>query len=233
MKKRTNGKINGKYKGLAVAALVLGCLTMTGISAYFTATDTANNAFTVGNISLELQEPNWSEPNGEAVLPGQEIHKDPQILNDGINDEFVFLEVVVPYSRIQTANEDGSWNAATDVELFSYDVNTTDWVQVGDPVKDETEKTVSYVYAYAKDNVLTALEKDDTTSPLFEYVRFANVAAEAELVTDSLNVVVNAYGIQTTNINDGATTIDGVNNDGKTAPADVWAVIDTKRPELQ
>lgn len=233
MKQRNNGKMRGKHKALALAVMMLGCLGMTGISAYFTVSDTATNTFTVGNISLELQEPNWQEPNGESVLPGQEIRKDPQILNDGNNEEFVFLEVVVPYAHLQTANGDGTWNGAADVELFDYDIDTANWVQIGEATKDEVAKTMSYVYGYAKDNVMTALAQESITTPLFEYVRFINVADSAQLDASSLEVVVNAYGIQTTNINDGDTTIDGVNDDGKTAPADVWAVINTKRPAQQ
>jgi len=233
MKRENNRNKRGARKALVLAAMMMGCLGVMGISAYFTAADTATNTFTIGNISLELQEPGWDASNAENILPGQDIHKDPQIVNDGVNDEFVFLEVVIPYATLQTANGDGTWNAAADVELFSYDVNTTDWVQVGNAVKDEDAGTVTYVYGYAKNDAMTVLEKEDTTPALFEYVRFANVADASDLDASSLAMEINAYGIQTTNLNDGDTTIDGVNDDGKTAPADVWAVINAERPELQ
>ncbi len=233
MKKRNNRKNHGTHKALVLAAMMMGCLGVMGISAYFTAADTATNTFTIGNISLELKEPGWDTANAENILPGQDIRKDPQIVNDGINDEFVFLEVVVPYANLQTANGDGTWNEADDVELFSYDVNTADWVQVGDAVKDEEAGTVTYVYGYAKNDTMTVLQKDDSTSALFEYVRLANVAEGSQLDSSSLAMEIHAYGIQTTNLNDGDNTIDGVNDDGKTAPADVWAVIHAERPAQQ
>lgn len=222
-----------KGKALVAALALISCMGVMGISAYFTDADTADNTFTIGKISLDLLEPGWDEANAKSVLPAQEISKDPQVKNDGINDEFVFLEVVIPYVNAQTANEDGTWNAAADVELFSYDVNTTDWVQVGEAVKDATEKTMTYVYAYAKNGAMTALVKDETTSALFEYVRFADLAEGTSLEGTNSLLKINAYGIQTTNLNDSDSTIDGNNEDGKTAPAEVWSVIAAKKPALQ
>ncbi len=230
MKKGTNRK-NGK--ALVLALTMMSCLSVVGISAYFTDGDTAVNAFTVGKISLELQEPNWVEADAQNILPEQEIRKDPQVLNNGTNDEFVFLEVVIPYANIQTANETGAWNAAADVELFSYDLNSDDWVQVGEASKDESAKTMTYVYAYAQGETMTVLSKDTTTPALFEYVRFADVVESQQLDGTALQMEINAYGIQTTNLNDGDITIDGDNADGKTSPADVWAVVNAKKPAVE
>ena len=233
MKNNMNGtKRNKKNMVVALLAMV-SCLSVMGISAYFTDADTVTNTFTVGKISLELQEPGWVEDNAVNILPEQEIKKDPQVLNNGTNDEYVFLEVVVPYANVQTVADDGTAKAAEDVELFGYEVNTEDWVQVGTAEKDTDAKTVTYVYAYAKNGTMTVLSKDDTTSALFEYVRLANVAEGQDLDAVPAEVVINAYGIQTTNLNDGAENMDGVNDDGKTSPADVWAVIDAKRPSVQ
>lgn len=89
MKKSTRNK--------ALVLGLVGVMTIGGIAAYFTDGDTQTNTFTVGKISLDLQEPNWEPPKD--IVPEQEIKKDPQIKNDGINDEYVFLEVVVPYVK--------------------------------------------------------------------------------------------------------------------------------------
>lgn len=221
-------KTNANKTKLSIIALTLvACLMVAGISAYFTDADTTTNTFTVGKISLDLQEPDWDPPVD--ILPEQDIHKDPQIKNDGLNEEFVFMEVVVPYANVVTANEDGTRKAAADTELFSYEVNPA-WVEVGTAKKDATEKTVTHLYAYGSSTAMTALAKDATTPALFEYVRFVNVVEDQQLEAETLNVVVNAYGIQTTNINDGDATIDGVNNDGKTAPEAVWSVIANQKP---
>ena len=110
MKKR-----NLKMTALALA--LVGTLSVGGIMAYFTDGDTATNTFTVGKVSIDLQEPGWVPPTG--ITPEQEFKKDPQIKNDGINDVYVFMKVIVPYANVVTANHDGSKNAATDTELFS------------------------------------------------------------------------------------------------------------------
>ncbi|WP_291236988.1 TasA family protein, partial [Frisingicoccus sp.] len=87
---------------LALTAILAGTVSIGGIMAYFTDGDTATNTFTVGKISLDLQEPSWVPPTN--ITPGQEIAKDPQIKNDGNNEEFVFLKVTVPYANVVTAN---------------------------------------------------------------------------------------------------------------------------------
>lgn len=184
--------------------------------AYFTDGDTATNTFTVGKISLDLQEPNWEPPTD--ITPNQEIEKDPQVKNDGTNDEFVFVEVVVPYANVVTANEDGTKNAAADTELFSYDVNEG-WTEMGIGTKDEEDKTVTHRYVYGTAEACTALGKNATTPALFDSVTFANVVEDQNLEDSMQNIIINAYGIQTTDL-----------NGDKTAPDDVWAVLNNQLP---
>lgn len=220
MKKSTRNK--------ALVLGLVGVMTIGGIAAYFTDGDTQTNTFTVGKISLDLQEPNWEPPKD--IVPEQEIKKDPQIKNDGINDEYVFLEVVVPYANVTIASDDGTKaGEKKDTELFSYDVKDG-WVEVGTAKKDEAKKTFTHLYAYGTDEQMTALTKDQTTGSLFDWVRFANVVEDETLEETTQNIVVNAYGIQTTNINDGKDALDGNNADGKVKPADVWAVLSKQAP---
>lgn len=117
-------------KRLAVMASCLaGVMAIGGIMAYFTDADTATNVFTVGKVSLDLIEPNWDPENDDldgdglldayTITPEFEVQKDPQITNDGVNDEYVFMTVTVPYYNVVTA---------TEVGLVEEDVNG---VQVG------------------------------------------------------------------------------------------------------
>lgn len=193
------------------------------IMAYFTDADTATNTFTVGQVSLDLQEPNWDPDDAEDLVPNEEIQKDPQIKNDGVNDEYVFVEVIVPYDNISTVNDAGNKTAAADTELFSYDVNTG-WVEVGSSKKDIAAKTVTHLYAYGTSSAMTALDAGDTTPTLFDSVRFVNITEGSTLEGQSTNIVINGYGIQTTSVN-----VDE-NGVGKTAPADVWAVLSVQTP---
>ena len=77
---------------------------------------------------------------------------------------------------------------------------------------------------------MTVLGKNVTTGSLFDWVKFANVVEDEALEQTTQNIVVNAYGIQTKNIDDGKVSLDGMNDDGKVAPADVWAVLSKQAP---
>ena len=219
-------------KTMLVLTALIGTLSVGGIMAYFTDGDTATNTFTVGKISLDLQEPEWVPPIN--IVPEQEFAKNPQIKNDGLNEEYVFMKVTVPYAHLVTANEDGTKNPAADVELFNYNVNKG-WVEMEEnKVKDTVNKTITHLYAYTGDysTSMEALGVNETTPALFDYVRFANIVEDQTIETQTLNVVVNAYGIQTTNLNDGKANLDGLNDDGKLAPKDVWKIIETQNPSL-
>ena len=218
---------------LALTAILAGTVSIGGIMAYFTDGDTATNTFTVGKISLDLQEPSWVPPTN--ITPGQEIAKDPQIKNDGNNEEFVFLKVTVPYANVVTANEDGTKSRIADTELFSYDVKDG-WTEIDSKrVIDSSSKTVTHLYAYTGETAdsMKALAVNSSTPSLFDWVRFANIVEDQNLETTTQNIVIEAYGIQTQNIKDEKGNLDGDNNDGKTLPLDVWKVIENQNPSLQ
>ena len=215
-----------KVKAMIVAAALATILLIGGISAYFTDADTATNTFTVGKVSIDLEEPNWEEP--ENIVPGQEMDKDPQITNDGLNGAYVFMEVVMPYANIVTANADGTKNDAADTELFALLHKLDDgtyatgvkagWVQVGTEVKDENAKTVTYLYAYGTANGMTELAKDATTPTLFDKVKFVNAIEDQGLEGTTKEIVINAYAIQSSNIENAVT------------PAEVWTILNNQGP---
>lgn len=227
--KKQNSKTN---KSKALAGLMALTLVVGGVSAYFTDADTVTNTLTVGNVSIELQEPNWEVTNN--ITPGQEMAKDPKIYNDGINDAFVFMSVEVPYAAdVVCADEDGTKLVADDTELFAYDVNAG-WIELTDyMVKNEETKTVTHLYAYATDDVsttkvgdaMTALSAENTTATLFDQIRFANVVEDQNIETTTQNIVVKAYGIQTDNIGSLTGVIDGDNEDGTVIPSEIWDIL--------
>ncbi len=222
-----------KTKTMGLMALLIGTMSIGGIMAYFTDADTATNTFTVGKISIDLQEPEWLPPT--EIVPKQEFEKDPLIKNDGSNDAFVFLKVIVPYANIVTANEDGSKNPAADTELFSFDVNTG-WTElVSEKEKNTVNKTVTHLYAYTGETASTmaTLAVDASTPALFDYVRFANVVEDQMIESKSFDVVVDAFAIQTTNLNDGKTALDGSNTDGVSTPKEVWDILKTQNPSVE
>ncbi|MBO5389943.1 MAG: Camelysin metallo-endopeptidase [Lachnospiraceae bacterium] len=233
-------KSKKNVKQLVVVCALVGILSVGSILAYFTDADTATNTFTVGKVSIDLVEENWDPDTATQITPLEELAKDPKVENNGVNDAFVFLEVVVPYAEVTVAAQDGTKAAAKAwTELFSYTVDNTNWAEVTGtikdvtyPIVDQTAGTVTHLYAYGSDTELKAVAKDTETTTLFDYVRFANVIEDEGLEGTSLDIVVNAYAIQTTNINDGKTEIDGDNADGKTSPSEVWSVLYTQSPEM-
>ena len=75
---------------LAATAIVGGTL------AYFTdTTEEVRNEFTVGNVDISLDEPNWEYEGDKAnLVPGTQIAKDPTItVEDGSQDAYVFLKM--------------------------------------------------------------------------------------------------------------------------------------------
>lgn len=201
-------------KGILMSALI-GSLAMGGISAFFTDADTAVNTFTVGKVAIELSEPSWVPPT--EITPKEKIAKDPCVKNTGKNDAYIFAEVEIPYENVTTVSEQGIRNKKTETELFQYEIKDG-WIEIGTPVKDKEKGIISHWYAFGTKEAMKALKAEETTSAVFDSVTFANIVEDEGLEGRQLNIVVNAYAVQTANITAGS-------KDGKDQPEDVWAVL--------
>ncbi len=166
-------RLNRKW--ILVIALVLSMATaISGTLAYLTSTDTATNTFTVGNVSIDLEEPSYTG-NNQTLLPGVEIAKDPQIKNTGSSEAWVWMEITVP------------------TDLMSYiDWNTTDWT------KTETTSGTNTIVTLKRESKLPAGE---TTAKAFTKVALpASLTSMPEnLGTGTVDIVVNAFAIQDAN----------------------------------
>ena len=195
-----------------VVVLLALALIVGGIMAYFTSTDTATNTFTIGNVKIDLLEPAWTgaiatgedQPaSAQNMVPGGSVAKDPKIKNIGTNDANVFLKVEIPTYTV----------GGSDVDLFNLyyngasGVNTSAWKVVSDKTANGTH-TIVYAYASATNDAaaLTDLASNDETPVLFDHAQLttntaAVEAAAATSVADSgRSIVINAYGIQTTEV---------------------------------
>ena len=241
-----------KTRGIILAGSLAAVLTIGGSLAYFTDGDTAVNNFTVGRVSIDLREPGFEEDDQPPLVPDQEVVKDPQVKNDGINDAYIFAVVTVPYANVKAVSEAGALSAAANTQLFTYNLDSS-WTLVSSGTLngktlastsaiakataaagyvDTTAKTVSYAYAYTGSSA-AALEKvaaGDTTENVFPAVKLINVA-EDTIEETAPSVTVTAYAIQADMINNGDTTVDGTNASGKNDPASVWAIIQASQPE--
>lgn len=86
-------------KKLTAAALVVafGATAVTGATlAYFTDEKEATNTFTVGNVKIDLTEPQWEaqgKEDAKTVYAGEPLAKDPTVENKGENPCFVRVSV--------------------------------------------------------------------------------------------------------------------------------------------
>ena len=86
-----------KIFALMLCVALLAVAVVGGTLAYFTDTDDAKNVFTVGNVDIDLTEPQWdavveAEAN-KHVYPGEPLAKDPTVTNKGNNPCFVRISV--------------------------------------------------------------------------------------------------------------------------------------------
>lgn len=83
---------------LAATAVMLVCaMSIGGMLAYFTDTDTKENTFTVGKVEITLTEPKWDEAAAEEfnkLIPTRTIPKDPTItVAEGSQTAYTFMKV--------------------------------------------------------------------------------------------------------------------------------------------
>lgn len=189
--KRAEGiRLNGKTAARIGAIVLAGALTVGGSIAYLTDTGRTTNKFTVGKVEVQLDEPNWKEPDNQKLEAGQTFAKDPTVTNTGVNDAYVYLEVQVPMADVITANADGTRaasGAAVHQELFTFASNPG-WTQIS---KKEVSNHMVYTYSY--DEIMSAGQK---TRPLFNTMTFANVV-EGQIDLNKYEVPVHAFAIQT------------------------------------
>lgn len=211
-----------RNKNLVILAAVLLVFVIGTVSAYFTSSDKAVNVWTVGEVEIDLQEPSWDPDNPpEKIRPNQVFAKDPQIKNTGENEAFVFLKVRVPMADIASADvETGERVASVNKELFSYEVNQG-WAQIGNSSIENIDGVdyTTYIYAYGSEQACTKLNAGNTTSPaLFNEVKFVNAIEGQGLESVVIEMPIEAYGIQTTDITDRDVT----------SPEEVWNVLNNQ-----
>ena len=197
-----------KRKAFISIALVLA-LAITGALAFLTARDSAENKFTVGNVDIELTEPNWDENNAKNIVSGQIIAKDPTITNTGRNDAYVYMMVEIP-KAIETdiVSTDESGNEVTTTKsnypLFSFVANEG-WTPIDSQTGTNIDAYDYYLYGYN-----TALTPGNAAT-LFNEVAFANVTSDfvdtyaGENNDLSLDINVTGYAIQSDYYNNEAT----------------------------
>ena len=147
--------------------------------AYLTdTTETLTNTFTLGKTDIEIDEPEWEEP--EDIVPGQEIAKDPTVTVMAKSvDSYVFMSVSGIDAMEAAGFEVGEFNAA--------------WVKAD----DAEGKDGIYVYSDANGPAVVAKSDEDQELPaLFEKVTYK--AENTETKGGEFNLLVKAAAVQAT-----------------------------------
>lgn len=132
-------KTNKRTKRGAIAALCLaGVLAITGAFAFLSDSESAINRFSFADengeqtVDVRIDEPNWHEEDGKDILPLETVTKDPQVVNQGENDAYAFVTVLVPTAKEIKLNDNaGGVYTEHDVELFAYEVNEG-WTEISE-----------------------------------------------------------------------------------------------------
>ena len=204
---RKTQKSNLKRVILAVVgfAIVLA-MAIGGTALYLTDNDSATNTVNVGDVKVDLTEPNWEDT--EDVVPNQELAKDPQVTNTGVNDAIVFMTLEVPVANITVTADDGTKGTKTNSELFWFKDSTdgasthannfdSNWAHLDtrDTGATLTGATRTYVFAYK-----TAVAKDETTTPLFDKIQVKNFIENEIAAGATEQIQLKTYAIQASNI---------------------------------
>lgn len=86
-----------KITALSICAAMLIVAVVGGTLAYFTdTTDEYVNEFTVGDVDIELEEPDWDPDEDHILEPGVNFDKNPTItVQNDSEDAWLFLEVTI------------------------------------------------------------------------------------------------------------------------------------------
>lgn len=158
-----------------VVTLALTASVMVGATlAYLTdKTDTVTNTFTIGNVSIDLKEPDWDpDTSGKDLVPGAEVAKNPMITNVGASEGYMMMEI--------------TGMDAMAAKGFSAEYDRSAWVKVNSDGKIDAEKKDNlladgyYVYIGTAETAdpKGSVAATKSTTPLFTSVKLSETATE-------------------------------------------------------
>jgi predicted ribosomally synthesized peptide with SipW-like signal peptide len=175
-----------KNKKILMALALVGCAillvvgSIAGTVAYLTSVKRVTNTFTIGNVSITLDESNATDPQAPRVqantyhlLPGKTYTKDP-IVHVAENSEecYLFVKVVNPIASVEKA----------DTPKIADQIEANGWTVYADGV---------YVRTVAKSAIQTDIK-------LFDTVVISEAVTKEQLeALDGKKIVITAYAVQT------------------------------------
>lgn len=211
---------------VACLCVALAVLTIAGTTlAYLTSRDEVVNTFTVGNVSITLDEAavddlgnkivnedgtpvDRVDANNYKLIPGHTYNKDPMVtVLKG--SESSYIKMTVTFSKSAELDAIFAPNGADMTSIFKgYD--STNWIAKGN-TKDATADTRTYEFWYKE--AVAAPNGDVALDALFDQIQVPGTITNDQLKTiEDMTITVNAYAIQA---------------DGFTDAADAWSKFPT------
>lgn len=233
-------------------------IIVSGIGAYFTGADRADDSYTIGKIEIAL---NGSDDLNkvEDLVPWDEYSFVRNVENTGINDAFVFMSVTIPYDAANLHDADGNTIYENEsIQLFRYgtngnagvasqwklvdagkfadldiqDMSATGIIEVSDThgAVDTDDMSVTYVYGYVGDNADGSLKALAAGEITEDICDTMKFANVTDWNMEEKEgiILTRAYGIQTLNVLE-TNPLTGDNADGSVDVNAVWSVINNSR----
>ena len=235
-----------RKKKLLAAIALIAILSISGILAYMTDHETANNLFTVGKVDFNLYESAWDGelPDGtylatdsnalgisqaEDIYAGKTIPKNPAIKNNSKNDAYLRIRVRIPAAVSATADASGrpvNGGIPTETELFTYRENpgtgmrrVSQLPQV-EVYTDSNAQQIYHIYEYqytGGGSREIPLPAGQDIPALFDEVVFANI------IGDQLDGAVECIQVDFRAIQSG----------GFESPEAAWSAYERQNPQLE
>lgn len=201
-------KTKTKVLLIALCAVLLVAASVLSTLAYLTATDTVTNTFTVGKVSIKLDEAKANtdgtlvanadrvKANTYKLLPGHTYNKDPMVtVLAGSESSYIKLNVVVTKSAELDA-------IGVDLLTTFKGYDSTNWIYKGN-TEDTTAHTRTYEFWYKE--AVAAYNADVALDALFDQIVVPGTITNAQLETiEGMTITVTAHAIQADGFADAA-----------------------------
>ena len=138
---------NTTKKRVVTGALIVALVALIGGAslAYFTDSQSKDNVFTVGDVSVALDEGAW-DPTAEHVAePGKTFEKAPNVTNDGTNAAYVRMNVTITDAAAFTAA--AAAHSITDLTTIFGGFQDANWTRAA-ITPDTANDTLTYSYYF-------------------------------------------------------------------------------------
>lgn len=197
-------KTKSKALLLTLCAVLLVAASVMGTMAYLTSTDKVENTFTVGSVTITLDEAKVNtdgtpaapaervKANEYKLLPGHTYTKDPMVtvLN---GSEASYIKMTVTFSKASALDAIFAPTGANLISIFNgYD--SANWIYK-DNTKDANADTRTYEFWYKE--TVGAPTADVALDALFDSITVPGTITNEQLATiEGMTITVNAYAIQ-------------------------------------